>query len=115
MEYMDFFKHNSILQLPRCINDIIFDYLIPKNIIFQFKINLGTYYPFHPPKITPEYQNHFLGLCVGEEQYKQTKKTCEELVNDSICMLDLNDWSPANTISKMILSFIANIDLDERY
>jgi hypothetical protein len=105
-EYILFLKKNIIKELPREINDMIFDYLIPKQVTFQFKLENTDDYPFLPSKLTLENQYSYNGF-----YQKDASEKYAEMIQDNICARD-SSWSPATTLDKQILSFVSNLRLD---
>ena len=108
LNYIDFFQKNSIKYFPIEVNNIIFSFLIPKKVIFQFNLKNDKEYPFVPSTVTLRNQCYFAG-CSENEKLKQI---FAEIIEKSICMRN-EGWSPALTLEKQILSFIVDLRIEQ--
>ena len=113
LEYLEFFRKNSIKELPREVNDMIFDFLLPVKIAFQFRLKNDECYPFHPSDWIIEryfYWNSSLESTNNADNYEKYHR---HIVSENAEIIRSN-WSPATTIDKQILTFISNINLEEK-
>ena len=109
LEQVEFFRKNSIKELPREVNDLIYSFLLPVKVAFQFRLKNDDHYPFIPSNwIVERYfylnsNNMSLRNLVNYETYhKHLVKENERIIKEN--------WSPATTIDKQILSFISNLN-----
>jgi len=110
MEQIEFFRKSSIKELPREINDLIVEFLFPVKIAFQFRLSNDEHYPFTPSNWEVERYFYYHANHILAKNYENYETYHKHQVKESKAKIRQN-WSPAITIDKQILSFISNLNL----
>ena len=108
-EQVEFFRENSIRGLPREVNDLIFSFLLPAKIAFQFRLKNDEHYPFNPSSWIVERYFYWNSNHASPQNSKNYETYHKHLVKENELIIKEN-WSPATTIDKQILSFISNLN-----
>jgi hypothetical protein len=109
LEHVEFFRKNSIRELPREVNDMIFSFLLPVKVAFQFSLKNDKDYPFIPSSWIVERYIYWNSNHTSPQNSGNYETYHKHLVKENELIIKEN-WSPVMTIDKQILSFISNLN-----